>query len=93
MKKYAVITGASSGIGLEFARQLAERGYALVLTARKEDRLKKAAESVPTECEIITADLEKEEECYRFFELIKEKDIEVFINNAGFGDCGRFAET
>lgn len=93
MKKYAVITGASSGIGLEFARQLAQRGYVLVLTARKEERLKKAAESIPTECEIITADLEKEEECYRFFELIKEKDIEVFINNAGFGDCGKFAET
>lgn len=93
MKKYAVITGASSGIGLEFARQLAKKGYALVLTARKEDRLKKAAELIKTECEIITADLEKEEECYRFFEQIKEKDIEVFINNAGFGDCGRFAET
>lgn len=93
MKKYAVITGASSGIGLEFAKQLADKGYALVLTARGEDKLKKAAESLPTECEIITADLEQEEDCFRFFEQVKEKNIEVFINNAGFGDCGRFAET
>lgn len=93
MKKYAVITGASSGIGLEFARQLAKRGYTLILTARKEDKLKKVAESVETECEIVIADLEQEEECYRFFKQIKEKEIEVFINNAGFGDCGRFAET
>lgn len=93
MKKYAVITGASSGIGLEFARQLAEKGYALILTARKEDKLKKVAETMDAEYEILIADLEQEEECYRFFEQIKERDIEVFINNAGFGDCGYFTET
>jgi len=93
MKKYAVITGASSGIGLEFAYQLSAKGYSLVLTARNKDKLEQVIKDLPKETETVIADLEKEEECYRFFEQIKEKEIEVFINNAGFGDCGRFAET
>lgn len=93
MEKYAVITGASSGIGVEFAKQLAMSGYALVLTARREERLKELAERLPVSCKLIPADLEKEEECFRFFEEIRELPIEVFINNAGFGDWGRFTES
>lgn len=93
MKKYAVITGASSGIGLEFARQLAEKGYPLILTARNGEKLKKEVENLNAEYEMIIADLEKEEDCLHFFEQIKNKEIEVFINNAGFGDCGSFMET
>ena len=93
MKKYAVITGASSGIGLEFANQLSAKGYSLILTARNKEKLEQAMKAFPAETEMIIADLEKEEECYRFFEQIKEKEIEVFINNAGFGDCGIFTET
>lgn len=90
MKNYAVITGASSGLGVEFAKQLAARGYRLILTARREDRLKKLAKKLNTECIIIPADLSKTEECLRFFEEIKEKKIEILINNAGFGDCNEF---
>lgn len=90
MKPYAVVTGASAGLGTEFARQLAQKGYPLILTARREDRLKELAESLPTECLVIPADLSKTEECIRFFEEIKEKPVEVFINNAGFGDCNEF---
>lgn len=93
MKKYAVVTGASSGIGMEFARQLAKRGYTLVLTARREERLRELAKELPTECEIILADLSKEEECYRLFEAVGHRKIAVFINNAGFGDCGRFVDS
>ncbi|MBD5394068.1 MAG: SDR family oxidoreductase [Lachnospiraceae bacterium] len=92
-KKYAVITGASAGIGLEFAKRLAGRGYPLVLIARRQDRLNKIAEELKTKCEIIVADLSREEECYRVFYQLQEKEVGVFINNAGFGDCGRFAET
>lgn len=92
-KKYAVITGASAGIGLEFAKRLAKRGYPLVLIARRQDRLLKIAGELKTKCEIIVADLSREEECYRVFYQLKDREIGVFINNAGFGDCGRFTET
>ena len=93
MKKYAVITGASSGIGKEFAKRLAARGYALVLVARREERLKKLAGSLKTECEIFAADLTKRSECERLCEQLQALEVEVFINNAGFGECGRFSET
>ena len=92
MEKWAVITGASSGLGVEFAKQMTKRGYKLILTARREDRLKELAKKLKTECEIVPADLSKEEECFRLFEAVKEKPIEVFINNAGFGDCNLFIE-
>lgn len=93
MEKWAVVTGASSGLGVEFAKQFAKRGYKLILTARREDRLKELAKKLKTECKIITADLSKEEECFRFFEAVKDMPIEVFVNNAGFGDCNHFIES
>lgn len=93
MKRYAVVTGASSGIGMEFARQLAKKGYSLVLTARREERLKELAKELSVECKIILADLSKEEECRRLFEEIKDLKIAVFINNAGFGNCGKFTDS
>lgn len=93
MKNYAVITGASAGLGTEFAKQLAGKGYKLILTARREDRLKDLAAGLPVECVTITADLSGKEECLRFFELIKDYKIDIFINNAGFGDCNSFLES
>ena len=93
MKNYAVITGASAGLGTEFAKQLANRGYKLILTARREERLKALAESLPVECVIIPVDLSKTEECLRFFDLIKEYKVDIFINNAGFGDCNSFLDS
>lgn len=91
-KKYAVITGASSGIGAEFARRLSKMGYPLVLIARREEELKKLAATCQTKCEILTADLSREEECYRVFYELSDKKIAILINNAGFGDCGVFTE-
>lgn len=93
MKKYAVITGASAGIGLEFAKRLSAMGYNLVLVARREERLKKISKQLNTTCDIIPADLTLDSECYRVCEAVKDKRIEVFINNAGFGNCGRFTES
>ena len=90
MKGYAVVTGASSGIGAEFARQLAQKGYKLILTARRLEKLQEIAQEVKTECTIILADLSKEKDCFEFFEKIKQKRIDIFINNAGFGDCNEF---
>lgn len=90
MKKYAVITGASAGIGAEFARQLAARGYPLILIARRRERMEKLAKSLKVRCEIIEADLSLEEECYRVFWQTEDKPVGIFINNAGFGLCGEF---
>lgn len=93
MKKYAVITGASSGIGMEFAKRLAAKGYTPVLVARREERLKLLAKRLKTECEVFAADLTQRAECEQLCEWLSEKNVEVFINNAGFGDCGEFVET
>lgn len=99
MKKknsYAVITGASSGIGAEFAKRLAAEGYDLILIARREDRLKKISEKLKklgTECMLIEADLSKISNCRKLIDYISKKNIGIFINNAGFGDCGAFLES
>ena len=89
MPKFAVVTGASSGIGAEFARQLSARGYNLMLVARRADRLQALSNSLTTECEIFTADLAcKSEQTLSHFGR-----LDILINNAGFGDCGPFLQT
>lgn len=93
MKKYAVITGASSGIGYEFAKQLSKKGYELMLIARREKRLQNIAKRLDTKCEIICADLTSLQECERVYKILESKEIDIFINNAGFGDCGLFLES
>ena len=93
MPKFAVITGASSGIGAEFARQLSARGYNLLLVARRADRLEKLSDQLTTVCEIFTADLSKKSECLRLVKTLEGRRVALFINNAGFGACGAFSET
>lgn len=88
MKGYAVITGASSGIGTEFAKRLSKEGYKLVLVARRRERLEQLAQELEAECMILTADLSDTEECKRIMKQLDSVDIDVFINNAGFGYCG-----
>ena len=90
---YALVTGASSGLGFEFAKQLSERGYKLVLVARRRDRLEKVQKAIKTDSIIIAADLSQRDECVRVITETMDLNIDVFINNAGFGDCGRFYET
>lgn len=95
-KQYALITGASSGIGLEFAKQLGREGYSLILVARRQKRLEKLEQEFQKrgiQSSIVVLDLAKEESCYHLAELIRDKKIDVFINNAGYGDCGYFLET
>lgn len=87
---YAVVTGASSGIGKEFAFQLANLNYDLILVSRRRDKLDAVAKQIKTNALVFEADLANEDECRAFFEKIKELDIKVFINNAGFGECGEF---
>ena len=90
MKKYAVITGASSGIGAAFAGILAKKGYSLVLVARRKKRLERLASRFCTDCEVLAADLSDLSECKRVMHSLADKNIEIFINNAGFGDCTPF---
>ena len=87
-KGYAVITGASSGIGTEFAKRLAKEGYSLILIARRKDRLEALANELDVETLLLTTDLSDMDECRRVMKEIEDKDVEVFINNAGFGCCG-----
>ena len=90
----ALITGASSGIGRDIARTLSKKGYDLVLVARDEEKLrevKKELEKNKTKIEIYVTDLSVEENCKELHKNIN--DIDVLINNAGFGDCGNFTKT
>lgn len=89
----AVITGASSGIGREMAIILSEQGYDLILVARRTEKLLEVSKELKTPAEIMTIDLSKEENCYSLYERCKGKDVEILVNNAGFGNFGRFFET
>ena len=97
--RWALITGASSGIGAEFARRLASRGMHLVLTARRKELLEKLAEELHTrhgtKTEIIAGDLTDAAEPQRLCEAIAAKGIaiELLVNNAGFGWVGTIQET
>lgn len=91
--KFAVITGASSGMGAEFARQLSKMGYELLLIARRQERLVELAGNLDTKADIYVCDVAKEEDCDSLLSYIGERKVDIFLNNAGFGDCGYFAET
>lgn len=91
--KYAVVTGASSGLGFEFAKQLSNMGYKVVLVARRRNKLEQVQKILKTESIVIEADLRELKECVGVMDEIQDLDVEVFINNAGFGDCGIFYQT
>jgi len=92
-KNYALITGASSGIGLEFARRLSLEGYPLILIARRRDRLEMLRRELGTECLLLPADLSRHEDLVRLCEDLVGRKIDIFINNAGFGVAGPFMGT
>ncbi|HEX3000133.1 MAG TPA: SDR family oxidoreductase [Armatimonadota bacterium] len=89
----ALVTGASSGIGREFASQLSSMGYELILTARRTDRLKQLQEELKTPSRIVTADLSQEPDCFALYKQTKDDGVDVLINCAGFGLFGPFLET
>jgi uncharacterized protein len=94
----ALVTGASSGIGEHFARQLAERDYDLVLVARDQSRLDALAKELEGACnatvEVLPADLTDPEQLARVEDRCHDTDapIDVIVSNAGFGSFGAFHE-
>ena len=88
-----LITGASSGIGRDMAREFAKLKYNLVLVARDEVKLNELKEELSKEVEVIVIpmDLAKEENCIRLFDM--QKDVDILVNNAGFGVFGDFTKT
>ncbi len=95
-RKTACITGASGGIGEAFAKELAKKGYHLILVARNEAKLEAIAgrlqEAYGVTCETLVCDLNEKAACIRLMEDIRKQPIQLFINNAGFGDVSFFPE-
>ena len=89
----ALITGASSGIGRDMARYLSSLGYDIIAVAQNEERLKELQTELKTNVQIMSMDLSKKENCIELYEKTKNENIDLLINNAGFGVFGNFDET
>ena len=95
--RWAVVTGASSGLGRGIARRLADRGMSLVLTGRNEARLAEVAEQIrlavpQVKVETVAADLSTPSGVSALLDHVGGREVEVLVNNAGFGSYGPFAE-
>jgi hypothetical protein len=89
----ALVTGASSGIGTEFARQLAARGVDLVLVARRTDRLEALAEELTgVSIEVMSADLTTDDGIRLVEQRLADSPVELLVNNAGVASSGPFSE-
>ena len=97
--KTALITGASSGFGAEFAKIFAKDGYNLVITARSTDKLENLKQKIELEYGVdvfvYTSDLSLPASPQQLFDFTQQKGItvDVLVNNAGFGDLGNFAKS
>ena len=97
--RWALVTGASAGIGAEFARVFAENGFSVVLTARREDRLATLARELEerhrVKTQVIAENLADPQAPVRLFDAVRQRgiDIDALVNNAGFGARQSFRET
>ena len=95
----ALVTGASSGIGRDIARELAKRKYDVIIVARNEKALNELKEELENKYKVKiyvkTCDLTKKENCKNLYKEVKDEfeNIDILINNAGLGTCGRFTDT
>jgi short-subunit dehydrogenase len=93
LNNIALITGASAGLGVDFARELSKRGHRLVLAARRKDRLEALAKELGN-ARAVAIDLAQPDAAAKLMADIAAagEQVEVLVNNAGFGAIGRFAE-
>jgi short-subunit dehydrogenase len=93
VKKTALVTGASAGLGVEFARQLSKRGHRLVLAARRKERLEELAKELGN-ARAVAIDLSKANAAAKLMADIEAngETVDLLVNNAGFGLIGRFVE-
>ena len=89
----ALITGASSGIGASIARILSDKGYDLILVARRKTRLNKLKSELSGNVTVIPLDISSTFNCMDLYNQVKDEDVEILINCAGFGVFGDFTET
>lgn len=93
----ALVTGASSGIGRDIARSLAKHGINVIITARRRDRLQELkaelTEKYGVKVKIIAADLSDTAQCVELHRRVRKYNIDIFVNNAGFGVFGEFTDT
>lgn len=89
----ALITGASSGIGREMAIYLSELGYDIIVVARSKEKLEDLKNIVKTKVLVYEYDLSKNANCYKLYNDIKDKNVDIVINNAGFGLFGDYHES
>ena len=89
----AIVTGASSGIGRDMSRVLASLGFTVYGVARRKDRLEELQKELGEIFIPVEMDLSKEENLYKLFESMQNEDIDIIVNNAGFGIFGAFHKT
>lgn len=88
----ALITGASNGIGKEMAIYLSELGYDLIIVARSRSKLENLKDELKTNIEVYEMDLSLMDNCYKLYDDVKDKKIDLIINNAGFGVFGSYKD-
>ena len=86
----ALITGASSGLGYDMAIELSNMGHELFVVARREEKLLELKEKLKTKVTVICLDLSIEENCIFLYNQLQKENIDILINNAGFGIHGEF---
>lgn len=89
----ALVTGASSGIGRDMARYLSSLGYDIIAVAQRKNRLIELQNELKTNVQVIPMDLSNKDNCIKLHEMVKDQDIDLLVNNAGFGVFGTFDET